>query len=210
MGLWYRQALAKSLNKEIDFDSDALTWTLHTSSMTPNQDTHAYVSDLSAELSTGGGYTSGGVAAGSLTRTYTAANSWGVTRANSTAYAVGDVVKPSGGNGYLYRAAVAGTSHTSAPTFGTVLGRETAEGSGTVVWENIGAGITVLGVASPSWASASFGPCRYLVLSDRTAGTAATQPLIGYTDFVSDKTGGGGTFQVTVNGTLGYLYLLIP
>lgn len=210
MGNWYRQALSKALNKEIDFDSDSLVWTLHTSSYTPSPDSHSYVSDLASELSTGGGYTSGGLAAGSLTRTYTAANSWATARANSTAYNVGDVVRPSTGNGFLYRAVVAGTTAGTPPTFGTVVGRETAESSGTVVWENLGSGITTLGVASPTWSSATFGPCRYAVLSDRTPGTAATQPLIGYTDFGSDKTGGGGAFTVTVSSTLGYLYIVLP
>lgn len=210
MARWYRQALAKALNKEVDLDSDSLVWTLHTSSMTPDPDAHVYVSDLSNELSTAGGYTSGGLAAGSVTRAYTAANSWGTARANSTAYAVDDVVRPSTGNGYLYRCAVAGTSHTSAPTFGTVIGRETAEGGGTVVWENVGSGVTVLDAADPSWATATFGPCRYAVLSDRQTGVAATSPLIGYIDFGSDKTGGGGSFTITLHATLGFLYLMMP
>ncbi len=210
MARWYRQALAKALNKEIDLDSDSLVWTLHTSTYSPNADTHAYVSDLTNELSTAGGYTSGGLAASSLTRAYTAADSWGTARANSTAYAVDDVVRPSTGNGYLYRCAVAGTSHSSAPTWGTVIGRETAEGGGTVVWENVGSGITVLDAADPSWATATFGPCRYAVLSDRTPGTAATQPLIAYVDFGTDKTGGGGAFTINLHATLGFLHLLMP
>lgn len=210
MARWYRQALAKALNKEIDLDSDSLVWTLHSSSYTPNPDTHDFVDDLTNELSTAGGYTSGGLAASSITRVYTAADSWGTARANSTAYAVDDVVRPATPNGYLYRCAVAGTSHSSAPTFGTVIGRETAEGGGTVVWENVGSGVTVLDAADPSWATATFGPCRYAVLSDRTAGASSAQPLIGYVDFGTDKTGGGGAFTINIHATMGFLYLMMP
>lgn len=211
----YRGVPTKFFNKQLDWDSDALVWTLHTSTYTPNYDTHAFVSDLTNELSTGGGYTAGtasggGLAIASPTMTYTAANSWGTSRANSTAYAVGDVVRPSTGNGFLYMCVVAGTSHTAAPTFGTVVGRETAEGSGTVVWENIGSGITVFGCSDPSWSSATFGPCRYAVLSDRSSGANATNPLIGAVDFGSDKTGGGLAFTVQLHATLRAFFIPAP
>ena len=212
MGKWYRQAPAKAFNKQIDFDSDTLVWTLHTSTYAPNQDTHAFVSDLTNELTAGGGYTAGtasggGLAIASPTVTHTAANSWGVSRANSTAYAVDDVVRPSTGNGFLYRCAVAGTSHTSPPTFGTVLGRETAEGGGTVVWECVGTGAIVLGCTDPTWSSFTAGPCRYAVLSDRTSASNATNPLIGYVDFGTDKTGGGGNFTINLHATLRFLHI---
>jgi hypothetical protein len=205
---WYRQAPAKLLNKEIDYDSDALKWTLHTSTYTPNQDTHAYVSDLTNELSTAGGYTAGGLAIVSPTMTFTAANSWATQRANSTAYAVDDVVRPATGNGLLYRCAVAGTSGAGLPTYSTVLGRETSDG--TVTWETVGSGIVVAGCSDPNWTTATFGPCRYAVLSDRTPGTAATQPLLGYIDFVSDKTGGGGNFTINLHSVLRAGHFFIP
>lgn len=200
----YRQAIAKLANKEVDYDSDALKWTLHTSTYVPDQDAHAYVSSLTNELGTAGGYTAGGTALLVPVITYTAANSWGTARANSTAYVVDDTVRPAAGNGFLYRCAVAGTSAGAPPTFSTVLGRETADG--TVVWETVGSGICVLGCSDPSWATATFGPCRYAVLSDRTPGTAATQPLLGYVDFVTDKTGGGGLFTVNLHAQLRALH----
>ncbi|MGW4325468.1 hypothetical protein ACWEKR_06205 [Nocardia sp. NPDC004573] len=49
------------LNGEINVVSHALKATLHTSSYTPNKDTHRYQSSLTNELSTGSGYTSGGL-----------------------------------------------------------------------------------------------------------------------------------------------------
>lgn len=194
MAQWYRQALSKSLNKEWDWDSDAITVTLHTASYTPNLDTHDYVDDLTNELANGSGYTTGGVVLSSLTRTYTAANSWATTAATSTAYALGRVVRPTSGNGFLYRAAVAGTSGGSAPTWGTVVGGTTTDGG--VTWENVGSGVIVLDAADPSWATFSAGPFRYAVFSDRTPGTAGTQPLLGITDFGSNQTGGGGPYSV--------------
>lgn len=208
MAQWYRQALSKALNKEWDFDSDAITMTLHTVSYTPNLDTHAYVSDLSAELAAGSGYTTGGITLGTLTRTYTAANSWGTSAATTTAYTVGQVVRPATGNGFLYRCAVAGTSGGSAPTWGTVVGASTTDG--TVTWENVGAGIIVLSAANGVWSSPfSAGPFRYAVVSDRTPGTAATQPLVGLIDFGSNQTGGGGALNVNFN-TQGMLMIFIP
>lgn len=207
MAQWYRQALSKFLNKEADWDSDAITVTLHTSTYTPNLDTHVYVSDLTNELGTASGYTAGGQTLGSLTRTYTAANSWGTAAATSTAYAVGRVVRPAAGNGFLYRCAVAGTSGGSAPTWGTVLGRETTDG--TVVWEMVGSGIIVLDSADVTWSTFSAGPFRYMVISDRTPGTAATQPLLGLTDFGSNQTGGGGPYTVQFYDQ-GILQIFIP
>lgn len=206
--------LTKALNKQIDFDSDALVWTLHTSTYTPNQDTHAFVSDLTNELGTGGGYTAGttsggGLAIASPTMTYTAANSWTVVRANSTAYALDDVFRPSATNGFIYRVAVAGTSGGAPPTFPTVLGTTVADGTATI--ECAGTGITVFGCTDPVWAAAfTAGPFRYAVLSDRTSGANATNPLIGYVDFGVDKTGGGGSFTINLHSALRAFHAFAP
>lgn len=69
---WFGQAMIKALNKEIDWDSDAIKVALITSSYTPNQDTHAYFSDITGEA-TGTGYTSGGQELTSKTISYDAA-----------------------------------------------------------------------------------------------------------------------------------------
>ncbi len=204
----YRQIPIKLLNKETDYDTNSLVWTLHTSAYVPNLDTHAYVSDLTNELTTGGGYTAGGLAAAGRSMTATAANSWGTSRANTTAYAVEDVVRPASANGFLYRCSVAGTSAGAPPTFNTGVGSVTTDG--TVTWECVGSGIVVCAATDPTWAAATFGPCRYMVLSDRTPGTAATQPLYGLIDFGVDKTGGGGNFTVNLHTTLRALHFFIP
>lgn len=206
--IWYGQALAKALNKEWDFDSDTIVCTLHTATYAPNKATHAYVSSLTNELSTAAGYTAGGVTVTSKTVVYTTADSWGTSRANSTAYTVGAVVRPATANGFLYRATNAGTSGSTVPTYPTVLGQTVVDGG--VTWENVGTGITVIDFADPTWVSPStFTGVRYAVLSDRTPGTAATQPLIAYADFVTDQAAGGDVFKVAID-TQGALFLFTP
>jgi hypothetical protein len=66
----YGNFLAKSLNKEVDFDTDTIKVALLTSSYTPNQDTHDYYDDVSTYEVSGTGYTSGGATLASKTVTY--------------------------------------------------------------------------------------------------------------------------------------------
>lgn len=205
---WYRQAMRRAFNKEIDVDSDNLVWTLHTSGYVPNPDTHAYVADLTNELPTAGGYTAGGKPATNFTRNYTAANAWTVARANSTTYNTDDVLKVSAaGNGFLYRCVVAGTTAAAAPAYPTILGQNVTDGTAT--FECIGSGITVLDCDDPSWAAATF-TARYAVLSDRTPAGAAAQPLLGYVDFGANKSPAAVAFTITLHPTLGALAIVIP
>jgi hypothetical protein len=207
MAQWYRQAPAKAMNKELDWDSDSWKFTLHTSTYTPNLDTHAYVSDLTNELSTAGNYTAGGWTVTMSAPSYTAANSFGTSRANTTAYVVGDVFRPAAANGYLYMVTVAGTSAGSPPTFPTVVGNTVADGTATIA--NVGSGIVVLDATDITQATFTAGPFRYGVLSDRTAGSDATRPLVGLVDFGSNQTGGGGTFTLTWSSQ-GVLQFFVP
>lgn len=192
MAKWYRQALLTLVNKEADWNSDTLKITLHTSSHTPNLDTHVYVSDLTNEVS-GTGYSAGGITLTSPTQVYTAANSWSTQWAGSTAYAVDWIVRPTVANGFVYRAAVAGTSSSSQPTWPTVVGTTVVDG--TVTWVCAGSGVLALSAANPSWTTATI-TARYAVISDRTPGAAAAQPLLGLIDFSSDKSSSAGTFTV--------------
>ena len=193
----YASFVAALANKEIDWSGDDLRLTAHTSTYSPNAATHDYVDDLSNELSTGGGYTAGGVALASATITKTAADSWAQQWAASTAYLVGHIRRPTTGNGFVYRVAVAGTSDSGEPTWPTTIGETVTDG--TVTWTCVGRSVISLDAAdlSPAWASFSAGPFRHLVLSDRTPGSNATRPLIGYYSYGSDQTGGGGDFDIT-------------
>lgn len=49
----------------------------------------------------------------------------------STAYVVGDIVRPTVNNGYFYKCTTAGTSGSSEPTWGTTVGGTTSD---TAVW----------------------------------------------------------------------------
>jgi hypothetical protein len=76
------------------------------------------------------------------TSSYTA---WAVT----TAYAVGDIRKPTVDNGHRYRCTVAGTSAGSEPTWPTADGGTVADG--TVTWEEYGGALA----NNTIWADAS-------------------------------------------------------
>lgn len=133
MANWYRQAPA--LVTTTMWTSDTIVVTLHTPTYTPNYDTNVHVSDLSNELTTGGGYTVGGVTLTGKTATYIAANTWGQSPAVSTTYALGAQMQ-TGGN--IHRCTTAGTSAGSAPAYATTVGTTTTDG--TVTWTCEGAG----------------------------------------------------------------------
>lgn len=80
----------------MDLLSDVIKGTLHTSTWTPNQSTNETKSDATNELSTGGGYTSGGVtlasktyASSSLVTTFDAADVSWTAFTNTFRYLVG-------------------------------------------------------------------------------------------------------------------------
>ena len=142
----------------------------------------------------GTGYTANGATLGSKTLTLTAANSWATTAATSTVYTLGRIVRPSAGNGYLYRATVAGTSGGSAPTWPTVVGQTVTDG--TVTWTNVGSSILQFDAADPSWAASTI-TARYAVIYDRTPASDATRPLLFLIDFGSNQSTTNGTFAIT-------------
>jgi hypothetical protein len=76
---WYGQAIMQAFGSgsaggapNVDWLSDTIKVSLHTSSYTPNQDTHVFKSDLTNEVASGGGYTTGGATLANKTAGYTA------------------------------------------------------------------------------------------------------------------------------------------
>jgi hypothetical protein len=210
---WYRKALANMLGGEAagearatDYLSDTLKVMLAASGYALNLDTHEVKADVTNEV-TGTGYVAGGATVGSKTITYTPANSWGVAWAANTPYAVGDVVRPTTGNGKLYVAITAGTSHaTTEPVWTTTLYDE-QPGDGTVTWCCIGSGIVVIDAADPSWGpGATISGIRYAVLYNDTP---ADKPLIWVNDYGSDQAVTNGTFTAQLPST-GFIHLFAP
>jgi hypothetical protein len=67
----FNAAITALANKEIDWGSDTIKVTLHTSAYTPNQATHDYQNDLTNEVANGNGYTTGGATLVSKTEAFT-------------------------------------------------------------------------------------------------------------------------------------------
>lgn len=191
-----------------DYLSDDLRMALVGSAYTPNADTHDFWDDVSANEISGTGYSAGGQALASKTVTQTAANSWGTTWAAATAYQVGDVVRPTTGNGFLYRAIVAGTSHTvTEPTWPTTIGQTVTDNG--VTWQCAGRRIVVFDAADPSWPNSTLSGVRYGVVYNRTPATDATRPLLCYLDFGSNQSTNNGTFTIQLDND-GLFYILTP
>ena len=188
--------------RQSDYLSDTIKRMLTTSTYTPNRDTHELKADVTNEV-VGTGYTAGGAALASKTITYTAADSWGTARANTTAYVEGDVVRPATPNAHLYRCIIAGTSAAAPPTFPTVSGNTVADG--TVTWAEIGSGITQVDSADVSWPASTI-TARYAVDYNDTP---TDKPLFNLTNFGADFSSNNGTFQVT-NHALGIFVFSTP
>lgn len=171
------------------------------------QDTAQFLSDVlaAATEATGSGYTAGGATLASKTVTYTAANSWATQRANSTAYAAGDVVRPASGNGYVYQAAVGGTSAASVPSYPTTIGQTVTDGG--VTWACVGRGVLLVDAADPGWTTGNPGTLAgaYIVFYKDT-GTPSTSPAILYWDLGGTQTASnGGPFTAQMDAGEGLL-----
>lgn len=203
---WYQEAFAGLLAGEVDLDNGMFA-SLHGAAYVPAA-ADDFFNDATNELTTGGGYTAGGLAV-TLTYAKTLANAWGVQRANSTAYNLEDVVRPAAGNGFLYRAAQAGTSGGSVPTYPTVVGQTVTDGG--VIWQCVGSAIVVIGGADWTWPAFTAGPFQVVVLRDGTSGVASTSRLVGYQVLAAPTTGGGGSYTFSKNAnTNGFLHAFVP
>ncbi len=191
----YANALLSFAQKLIDWDSDAIKCTLHTSTYAPNYGTHDFQNDLTNELSTAGGYTAGGAALTSLASTLQASSAltaWAAT----TAYVVGNVRRKVADNGHAYMCVVAGTSGGSEPAWPTTPGGTVTDGG--VTWAEVGSHVLKLTGTIPAWNPATF-TARYGVIADTTPGTAATNPLIALIDFQADQSPSAAAFTITLD-----------
>lgn len=189
-------------NGRINFPTDTIKLMLLTGH-TPALATHDYVNDVSAnEIAATGGYTAGGATLASKTITLTAANSFARTWASATAYTKDRIVRPTTGNGYLYRATGAGTSGGSEPTWPTTVGA-TVTDSG-VTWTNIGVAVMIIDAADVTYSSATISATHGALYKD--TGTPSTSPLIGLLDFGGTITSTNGTWSGTIDAD-GLIYM---
>jgi hypothetical protein len=200
----YGHAIPKAFSGDINFLTDSIKVALLGNGYTPDLGLNTEWGDISSTEITGTGYTAGGVAITSPTITVTDANSWGLTWASSHNYVSGDVVKPVGGNGYLYMCVVAGESGGSAPSFPTVIGETVTDGG--VTWCCMGKVITVFSSAAVSWTGATF-TAYYAVLYDAQSGTYSSEPLINLQTFATAESVTGATFTLTPDSTYGWFYI---
>lgn len=167
-------------------------------------DTHDFWNDVVAnELATGGGYTANGLALASKAWAYVAANSWSVTWSASASIKAGTIIRPTTGNGRIYRAQNTGTGGGTEPTWPTVYGDEVADGG--VTWTCIGRGALAYTFTDPAWTGFT-GDFRYVVFYDRTPASDATRPVIGYVDMGAQSLVGA---NLTIDGA-GSGVLIIP
>jgi hypothetical protein len=198
---------------EINFLTDTIKAMLLSSyTIGTTQDTARYLSDVvtagvGVEATGGGntGYTAGGQTLTGKVASYTAANTWGTQRANSTAYSVGDVVRPASGNGYVYQAIVSGTSGGSVPTYPTVLGQTVTDGG--VTWACVGRGVMLIDATDPSWTTINPGILTAThVVFFKSTGTPATSPLLLCWDLGGPQSASnGGPLTPQLDGTEGLL-----
>ena len=207
----YANALDQAFSGNINWASDTIKMALVGSGYTPNLATDTHWSDVSANEVTGTGYSAGGDTLGTKTHAVTAANSWGTAWATATPYAVGTVVRPASGNGFLYEAVAISGSGTSGstPTWPTVVGETVIDnaGSNQIIWSCIGESIIVWGSANPSWSNATIS-ANYAVIYDAQSGTASTEPLICVISFGSAVASTNSTYQVQEQITaLGWFWI---
>ena len=189
----YRQAQLSAWSGAVNWGADAITATLHGTAYQPSLDLDAHVSDLAAELPTGGGYIAGGQLLSGKSAQYLPAGSWPDVWQPVTAYQPGQVVRPSLSPALLFRCYSGGTSGSVVPSWPTAAGADVTDG--TVQWTAVGAGAVVLNASQLQWSgfSATF---RYVVFSDRTPATASQQPLLALADMGGPVTGSGGNLPV--------------
>ncbi len=108
-------------------------------------------------------------------------------------------MRPTTGNGYLYRCIVAGTSGGTEPTWSTTMGDNVADN--TAEWEVWGVGILQVDCADPAWTGLDVGTPSHMVVYKST-GTSSTSPLICFMVISTPSNGGNYTVNINALGLL--------
>lgn len=181
----YPQAQAAFSAGEIDWPNEAGLKMALMGTGFSFDDTHDSWADIAAnDYGSATGYTAGGEAL--TTKTVTESDSSVLTaRANSTAYVVGDVVRTATDSERVFLCVVAGTSDASEPAGMATLGTFREITDGTVVWVNVGSGITIFDADAVSWTGLDqTGTVAAVVYND----DGVNEPLIVCLEFDTTET----------------------
>lgn len=87
---WYGPSITGQYSgtaaRRVDWVNDTIKCALCTSTYSPNQDTNTYYSDITNEVASGGGYTTGGATLGTKTTNYDATTNTLSLRAGATSW----------------------------------------------------------------------------------------------------------------------------
>lgn len=172
---------------------------LHTSSYTPAIDTDEFQSVLTNEHAVSGTYVDGGKAM-TLVDAAVVQDTAVTAHTVSQTWAVGDLVRPSSANGYIYRCIGAGAGSGSAPTWPTTVGKDVADGA--AFWENVGTSYIKLDASDMQWAASTLTARYGVIYVDGSDGTGDF--VVGLIDFDGDETSSAGDFDIVfdANGVL--------
>lgn len=200
----YRLAVSDLLGAKINYLTDTIKVLLEApgSTYVPDYDVDHFKDVIAFTEATGTAYSAGGVALAGKSVTYTEADDWATVWAATTAYVVGQIAHPLVPNAHAYRVIAAGTTGGSAPTWPTNAGGTVVDG--TVTWEEIGGGLTVVTATSPTWASSTISAKAAIYYDDTPA---SNKPLIARVDFGGTVSTTNGVFTLTIDPTLGILYV---
>lgn len=146
-------------------------------------DAHDTWSDISSSEYAGSGYTAGGLAIANKTLTYVDSSSL-TARANSTAYAVGQLRRTATDSGRVWFCVTDGTSDSSEPaamSSSVTTGRVT---DGTVVWANMGSGYVSFDGDEVEFTGLDGTPTPAAVIYNNDG---ASEHLMGYGAFSSSQ-----------------------
>lgn len=195
-------ALLHALKKGVGWTADSIHMLL-LSTVVATANTWQYESTITHEFTTGGGYTKGtGITLSSCTVSATKANTWSVSRANTTTYKVNQIYRPATANGYVYRCFVAGKSGASIPTFPTVVGTDLTDGTAKFV--NAGESVTVVTSAQAKFTPVTLSNVKGAVIVDKTPGSTATNPVLIVITFTTAASPQNGPLTITPDAHAGW------
>jgi hypothetical protein len=202
----YGLSLQSMLNKEIDFDTDAIKAALCPAAYVPDQDTHRYQSSI-VEVSTVATTLSVDAAAGATSIDVGASIPAGtrIGVGTGTAREIRNVTGVTGTAAPFTLALDSGLTNAHVATEAVQASPGYTAGGVTLTTKTVtydaATNRLALDCDDPSWPDSSI-LARYLVIYDSTPGSAAANPLIAYADFESSVTTTNGTllYQVPAGG----------